>query len=320
LSSLVKRSAAAIVTLALAHASAWADEPLKVSVAGRGAFENQVSEVGQQQGFFKKHGLTLELLYTQGSGEALAAVTSGTADAGASVGTLAALGAFDKGAPIRLIGGSIIGVSEFWYVPANSPIKSLKQAAGRTVAHSATGSATNLMLLGLQELIGIKIKPVATGSPAATLARVMSGQVDIGYSAPPVAVAELEQGKIRIVARGSDIPLLATQTMRFIAANADAVGKRPDVFRRYLQGYRDTVEWMFSADPQAVAAYAAWAGVSESVARRTRDDFTRRENLLPDRIAGLETIMADAVTFRVIPAPLDAEALKTLIQLQEPIR
>ena len=314
------RSLAAAAALLLAHAAAFAQETLKVSVAGRGAFENQVSEVGQQQGFFKKHGLTLEVLYTKGSGETLAAVTTGAADVGVSIGTLGALGAFGKGAPIRLIGGSMIGVSEFWYVPVNSPIKSLKQAAGKTVAHSATGSASNLMVLALQELHGVKVKPVATGNPMATLAQVMSGQLDVGYSVPPVAVAELEQGKIRIVGRGNDIPAVANQTVRFIVANADALGRRPDAFRRYMQGYCDTVEWMFSPDPQALAAYSAWAGVPEGVARRTRDDFMRRENMLPDQLSGLDAVMADAVTYKFIPAPLDAETLKTLLQLQEPIR
>ena len=314
------RSLAAAAALLLAHAAAFAQETLKVSVAGRGAFENQVSEVGQQQGFFKKHGLTLEVLYTKGSGETRAAVTTGAGDVGVSIGTLGALGAFGKGAPIRLIGGSMIGVSEFWYVPVNSPIKSLKQAAGKTVAHSATGSASNLMVLALQELHGVKVKPVATGNPMATLAQVMSGQLDVGYSVPPVAVAELEQGKIRIVGRGNDIPAIANQTVRFIVANADALGRRPDAFRRFMQGYRDTVEWMFSPDPQALAAYSAWAGVPEGVARRTRDDFMRRENMLPDQLSGLDAVMADAVTYKFIPAPLDAEALKTLLQLQEPIR
>jgi NitT/TauT family transport system substrate-binding protein len=312
--------AAVVAAVVLIYSAASAEDALKVSVAGRGAFENQVSEVGERQGFFKKHGLALEVLYSRGSRETLAAVTTGATDIGTSVGTLGALGAFGKGAPIRLIGGSMIGVSEFWYVPVNSPIKSLKQAAGKTVAHSATGSASNLMVLALQELHGIKVRPVATGNPAATFAQVMSGQVDVGYSVPPFAIAELEQGKIRIIARGSDIPALAKQTVRFIVANADALGRRPDAFRRYMQGYRDTVEWMFSPDPQALAAYSAWAGVPEGVARRTRDDFMRRENMLPDQLSGLDAVMEDAVTYKFIPAPLDAETLKTLLQLQEPIR
>ena len=315
-----RSGAAAIAALVLIHSPALAQDTLRVSIAGRSAFENQVSEVGQQQGFFKKHGLTLEVLYSHGGNQTLNAVAKGTADIGISVGTLEALGAFHMGEPIRVIGGSIVGVSDFWYVPVNSPIKSLNQAAGKTVAFSKTGSPDNVLVLALQELTGTKLKPVATGDPAVTLAQVMGGRVDIGYSVPPVAVAGLEQGKIRVVGRGNDIPAVAGQTVRFIVANADALGKRPDAFRRYMQGYRDTVEWMFSADAQAVAAYAAWAGVSESVARRTRDDFMRRENMLPDRIAGLETILADGVTFKVVPAPLGPDALKALLQPQEPIR
>jgi NitT/TauT family transport system substrate-binding protein len=318
------RAAAALAVLALVHSAAAAQEvkqeaqldKLKVSVGARGAFDNQVSEVGQQQGIFKKHGLDLEVLYTQGGGETLTTVIAGAVDVGISVGTLGVIGAFAKGAPIRVIGGSMVGAYEFWYVPASSPIKSMKDTAGKTVAYSTTGSSTNLMVLGFQELYGVKLKPVATGNPAATLTQVMSGQIDVGHSVPPFGVAELEQGKIRIIARGNDIPALARQTVRFIVVNADALAKKPDAFRRYMQGYREMVDWMFSDDPKAVAAYAKWAGVSESVARRTRDDFILKQNALPDQISGLDAIMADAVTYKFVPAPLTAEQVKTLIQLQ----
>jgi NitT/TauT family transport system substrate-binding protein len=318
------RAAAALAVLALVHSAAAAQEvkqeaqldKLKVSVGARGAFDNQVSEVGQQQGIFKKHGLDLEVLYTQGGGETLTTVIAGAVDVGISVGTLGVIGAFAKGAPIRVIGGSMVGAYEFWYVPASSPIKSMKDTAGKTVAYSTTGSSTNLMVLGFQELYGVKLKPVATGNPAATLTQVMSGQIDVGHSVPPFGVAELEQGKIRIIARGNDIPALAKQTVRFIVVNADALAKKPDAFRRYMQGYREMVDWMFSDDPKAVAAYAKWAGVSESVARRTRDDFILKQNALPDQISGLDAIMADAVTYKFVPAPLTAEQVKTLIQLQ----
>jgi NitT/TauT family transport system substrate-binding protein len=322
--SALLRAAAALAVLALVHSAAAAQEAkqeaqldkLKVSVGARGAFDNQVSEVGQQQGIFKKHGLDLEVLYTQGGGETLTTVIAGAVDIGISVGTLGVIGAFAKGAPIRVIGGSMVGAYEFWYVPASSPIKSMKDTAGKTVAYSTTGSSTNLMVLGFQELYGVKLKPVATGNPAATLTQVMSGQIDVGHSVPPFGVAELEQGKIRIIARGNDIPALARQTVRFIVVNADALAKKPDAFRRYMQGYREMVDWMFSPDPQAVAAYAKWAGVSESVARRTRDDFILKQNALPDQISGLDAIMADAVTYKFVPAPLTAEQIKTLIQLQ----
>jgi ABC-type nitrate/sulfonate/bicarbonate transport system substrate-binding protein len=316
--------AAAAIVLVLSHSAAHAQSPgldmLKVLVSGPSIFENQVAEVGQGKGIFKQHGLKLEVRSAQSSGETLAAVVAGAADIGMSVDTLGAIAAFAKGAPVRVIGSAVIGATEFWYVPATSRIKSLKEAAGKTVAYSATGSASNLMVLGLQELHGIKLKPVPTGDPAVTLAQVMSGKVDVGYGVPPFGVAELEQGKIRIVARANDMSALAKQTLRFIVANADALEKRPDAFRRYLQGYRKTVDWMFSSDPQAVVAYAEWAGVAESVARRTRDELLLKENVLPDRIAGLDTILADAVTYKLVNTPLTAEQVKTLVQLQAPGR
>src|SRR5262245_22779516 len=103
-----------IAALTLACTTALADDVLKISVGARGAFDNQVSEVGQQQGFFKKRGLELEVLYTQGGGETLTTVIAGAVDVGISIGTLGALGAYAKGAPIRVIGGSMIGAHETW--------------------------------------------------------------------------------------------------------------------------------------------------------------------------------------------------------------
>ena len=310
----------ALAVLVLIHSTPLAaQDMLKISVGGRGAFDNQVSEVGERQGFFKTHGLALDVRYSRDGGETMQAVLAGAVDVGVSVGTLPALGLYAKGAPIRVLGSSMVGAHEFWYVPVNAPIKSLREAAGRKVAYSATGAASNLMVLGFEELYGVKFQPVATGDPAATLARVMSRQVDVGYSVPPVAVAELEQGRIRVIGRGNDLPGLARQTVRFIVANADALEQRPQLFRRYLQGYRGTVEWMFSADPRATAAYAEWAGVSEAVARRSRDELMSKQSMLPDEISGLEAIMADAVTFRFVGAPLGAEAIKTLIRRQPPI-
>ena len=41
---------------------------------------------------------------------------------------------------------------------------------------------------------------------------------------------------------------------------------------------------------------------------------------LADQISGLDTIMADAVTYKVVGAPLTAEQARTLIQLQPPIK
>ena len=294
-----------------------AADVLKLAIGQRGVFENSFSEIGKDQGIFKKHGLDLEILYTQGGGETQQAVISGAVDIGIGVGTLGAFGAYAKGAPIRAIGATMRGAYEFWYVAAASPIQSFKDAAGKTVAYSTTGSSTNMMVLALAKQNGIAVRPTATGSPAATLTQAMSGQIDVGWSAAPIGVDALEQGKLRIIARGNDVPSFANQTVRFILVNATALARNPDAFRRYMQAYRETLDWMYT-DPAAIPAYAKWAGIPDTVARRTRDDFIPKQNADPDHIAGLDQAMADAVAYKFLPQPLSPAQLSEFIRLQQP--
>jgi NitT/TauT family transport system substrate-binding protein len=293
---------------------AVAEDTLKLTIGQRGVYENSISEIGQDQGFFAKHGLKLEILYTQGGGETLQAVISGTVDVGIGVGTLGTLGAFVKGAPVVVIGATMKGAYEFWYVPANSPIRSFKDAGGKTVAYSTAGSSTNLIVTALQKHYDVKVQPVATGSPVATLTQVLSGQVDVGWSAAPIGVDALEAGKIRIIAHGNDVPAFAGQTVRFVVVNAHTFASRPDALRRYMQAYRETLDWMY-ADPDAIRAYAKWAGISEATARRTRDEFIPKDNAQPDRIWGLDRIVADAVALKYVPAPLSNEQLDALLRV-----
>ena len=295
-----------LVALAVATIgpTAMAEDTLKLAIGQRGNWENAAPELGQKAGFFKKHGIALELLYTQGAGETLQAVISGSVDLGIGVGTAGVLGAYAKGAPVRAIANSMTGADDlFWYVPATSPIKTIKDAAGKTIAYSTTGSSTNLAVLAFIREFGVQAKPVATGSPASTFTQTMSGQVDIGWSSPPFGVEALQQGRIRIVVRESDVPAFRNQTVRLMIANTATAEQRRDVIDRYLQAYRETLDWMYS-DPAALKAYAEWVNIPENLAKEVRDQFYPKENLRLDRLSGLDAAMADAVSLKFLPAPL----------------
>jgi NitT/TauT family transport system substrate-binding protein len=256
----------------------------------------------------------LDIFYTQGAGETLQAVISGSADLGIGLGTLGVMGAYAKGAPIRIIGATMTGANDtYLYVPADSSIKNLKDADGRTVAFSTVGSSTHMVVLGLERLAGVKLKSVAAGSATATLTQVMSGQIDVGWAAAPFGVEAVEQGKIRVIARASDVVAFRTQTSRVLAANAAALERRNDVFVRYMRAYREGLDWLYS-NPQALTAYAEWAGTSERIARRLRDEFLPKADVDPSNIAGLQELMAQAVTFKFMPASLSEAQLNELIQ------
>jgi len=197
------------------NARLLAQDALKLAVGAKGIWDQSISELAQDAGIFRKHGIVLDIFYTQGAGETLQAVISGSPDLGIGLGTLGVMGAYAKGAPIRIIGATMTGANDtYLYVPADSSIKSLKDADGRTVAFSTVGSSTHMVVLGLEQQAGVKFKSVAAGSATATLTQVMSGQIDVGWAAAPFGVEAIEQGKIRVIARASDVAAYRTQTSR----------------------------------------------------------------------------------------------------------
>jgi NitT/TauT family transport system substrate-binding protein len=306
-----------LLALLLGAGAALAQDNLKVAVGARGVGETFVAELGQNAGIFKKHGLALEILYTQGGGETQQVVISDSAQIGVATGFLGALGAFAKGAPVRVIGATFTGGSQlFWYVPASSPIRTLKDTEGKSVAYSTNGSSTHTAVLALQKSSGVKFKPTPTGAAPATLTQVMSGQIDVGWAGAPFGVDMVEAGKTRVIAKASDDPVLDRQTIRLIIANATELAQRRDVFVRFMRGYREALDWVY-ATPEGRQAYAEWASISELTAKRALQEFLPKSAVDPDRMSGLDDIMADAVAFKYIPAPLTPAQLDELIQIPE---
>jgi NitT/TauT family transport system substrate-binding protein len=312
--SLNQFARAVVLAVSLIATGAMA-EPLKVASPQRGSWEGAVPELGQEAGIFKKHGLELEILYTAGGGETLQAVVSGAVDVGLSAGTLAILGAFQKGAPVRIIGASSTGSRElFWYVVADSPIKSLRDANDKTIAYSTTGSSTNIAVLRFIDEYRLNAKPVATGDVSATITQAMTRQVDVGWSVAPFNLKPLEEGKIRIVARASDLAAIRSQTIRVQIANADVLARKQDAIDRYMAAYRETVDWMY-ASPDALARYLAFSGFAEDAVKRTLAEFIPKESLQTERVLGLDEAMQDAVRFKYLARPLEAGQLADLIRI-----
>ena len=302
------------VLLSAANGPVLAQDQLKLAVGARGNWETAASELGQNAGFFKKRGLALEALYTQGSGETQQAVISGSVGIGVGLGTTSVMAAFAKGAPIRVVGNASTGSSEYWYVRAESPVHTMKDAAGKTVAYSTTGSSSHLEVLAFLKYYGIEAKPVATGGTAATFTQVMSGQVDVGWASPPFGLDAARQGKIRIIARGNELPYFRDQTIRLICANAGFLVQHRDIISQFIAGYADTLEWMYSS-PDALTAYAKFAHTTEELAKQARDEFYPKDGLRVDQISGFDSIMADGVTYKYLSAPLSQHQLAELFQI-----
>ena len=310
------KSFAAVAFAATLSMPAFAQDTLKVAVGQIEVWSAVGPTLGEKAGFFKKHGLNVEIINAAGAGETVQAVISGSADVAINVGISGVLRAFQKGAPIRILGANYTGGGDiFWYVKADSPIKTLKDAtAANTISYSTNGSSTHNIVLGFVNDLGVKAKPTSTGAPTPTLTAVMSGQIDIGWGAPPFGVKELNEGKIRIIARGSDIPSLRGQTVRAIIVNADSLAKKKDAMVRFAKGFREAVNWMYD-DPAAVTMYAKKINTDEAIVKQSIKDYQTRDALQTDELKDLDGAMKDAVKLKFLDKVLTPEQVKEFVQI-----
>jgi NitT/TauT family transport system substrate-binding protein len=290
-------------------------ETLKVAVAQRGFWNSTFIDVGLKQGYFKEAGLDIEILYTEGGASTLTPVIAGSIDVAMTNGILGVVAAYAKGMPVRIISAEATGAAEaFWYARPESGIKGLADTNGKTVAFSSPGSSTNLILLQLINQAKATPKLVATGGAPATLTQVMSGQIDVGWSVPPFVLQQLADGKLVIIARGSDVAALAQQTIRVNVANVNALKEKRDALVRFVQVLKRSIDWAYS-DPHAIDNYAEIAKVPRALAQQTRDEFFPKQSLQLSEVKGLDVTLKQALEFKYITAPMSLTEAQGMLDI-----
>src|SRR4029078_720394 len=136
---------AALAILISATSASFAVEKLKVAVPQRGFWDSTWVEFGETAGYFKEGGIEVEVFYTEGGAQTIAAVASGSVDIAMSNGILGAIGAYVKGGEAtayRIISAAMTGANEvIWVVWGDEPSKTLKDADDKTIAFSSPGSS-----------------------------------------------------------------------------------------------------------------------------------------------------------------------------------
>ena len=281
-------------------ASGFAAETLKLAIGQRGLWDSSFAEIGTQAGIFAKHGLELQVFYTSGGGETQQAVISGSADIGVSPGTLGVLGAFAKGAPLRIIAGEATGTAEYYFVSADSPVKKFQ---GREAGHDARLFDRRLRhphhRAALHEgATSFQAKLVATGTVPATFTPVMCGQVDIGFSTR--RSDSMRRSRARSCCRARQRP------RRVCAPDGTGDGRQrersheaPRCLRPLIKAYREVIDWMY--------ADRGDRGLREICrdharhAQTVRDKFYPKSMLQLDEVEGMRSrcrMLSRSSTFR----------------------
>lgn len=306
-------AAVAAAALVAAAQPAAAMDKFTVAAPQKGFWDTAFVYLGQEKGFFKEQGIELDIQWTQGGADTQQAVITGSIDIGLATGLLGVLSAFAKGAPVVLISSEMTGASDlYWYVKADSPIKSLADLEGKTVAYSRPGSSSNTIAAALVKLSGKHAKLVSAGGAPATLTQVMSGQIDVGWSAVPINLNLVDEGKLRVVALGNDAPGAKDQTVRVNITNANVYKTRHDALKRFFTAYRKVIDWAYSGK-DVPELYGKFANVSPSVVEKLRTKFTPQSAVALNRMSGLDVTMREAVDAKRLDKPLTPEQQKAML-------
>jgi NitT/TauT family transport system substrate-binding protein len=297
----------AIALIIAATSPILAAEKLKVTIPQKGFWDSSWVEFAEAAGFFKEAGLEVEIFWTEGGAQTLDAVMSGSTDIALSNGILGAIGRYVKGGdatPYRVISAEMTGAHElFWYVKSDSPYKTLKDVPeGKTVAFSSPGSSSNLILLTLLRQIGSKAKPLPVGGAPASYTQTMTGQVDVGWSVVPFRLQDVEEGKVRIIARASDATDLKNQTIRVNVANLEALKTKRAAIVKFMHAYQKAVDWAYM-NPKAIDMFAQNMKVSPAIAKKAVADFYPKSAMQIGEIRDLERSLQDALDYKFIPSP-----------------
>ena len=260
MSGFLKSLALAAAGAMVAAAPASSADKVRLILSTKVVFEMEHGYSAQENGVFGRYGLDVSMIHGSGGAATLQTIITGSQDVAFGVGFLSVLGAYAKGAPVRVLGSTKRGAGDlYWYVKADSRIRKLADlGSGDGLAYSRPGSTTHLATLYLKDLLKLKAKLVSTGGPSGSRTQLMSGQVATGWSVFPLNANLLREKKIRIVGTGSQARDLEGMTIRVIAANSDWLDKNRGVAQRVVAALSEGQQISYASDKQLRAYAKRW--------------------------------------------------------------
>jgi sulfonate transport system substrate-binding protein len=135
--------------------------------------------------------------------------------------------------------------SQAFYVLEDSPIHTVQDLKGKTVAVNAYGSTPDTVLnvfLRKNSVDRKDLKVVEVSFPNIGIA-LRSKRIDCGVLPLPFSATEISKGGIRPLFSGKDA--LPPFSVTFQAATNDFISKEPGALRAFLADYVDALKWLY---------------------------------------------------------------------------
>jgi ABC-type nitrate/sulfonate/bicarbonate transport system substrate-binding protein len=301
-----------VCIMVLCVSQARADDALRVGKAVAGPFDFVPLDVGMAKGFFKGHGIDVTEVDFDGSAKLQQGLGADAIDVGLGSGPeLAFVAKGNTDLAIAVFAGP--PNSQVLIVGAKAPVHTLADLKGKSIGISTVGSLTDWLLRELSRQQGWGadgINGVALGSESGRTASLRAGSTD-GMVIDVATAAKLEKdgaGHI-IVHFGTVAPDFIIHA---IFATNKAIADRPEVLKRFLAGWFETINWM-RANKAATVAIAAPAMHQDAdiVAAnydQTMNDFSTTGRFDPKALA---VLARSFVEMKTLPSEPDMSKLYT---------
>ena len=267
------RNALSLLLFALVAGPAAAQEHVSMAVPGvPPVFSGLVAYVAREQGFFKKHGVDVEVRPFDSGAAAAQAVVSGNIDL--SLSPTPVVVRMVSNAGVDLVG--IYGMANpDWLLASTSPGVKCAALKDQPIGVDAVGGARAVALSAFLRACGLKVDQVKLVALSSNVgAAMVAGQIKVGVlHTDDVPVLEEQMGKkLAIVSTFHEVAPVSHYNL--IVATRKSLGEKRAAFARVVAGLIDATRYM--VDPKnadRVAKIATVTGRSPQVAKEALPHF-----------------------------------------------
>jgi len=290
--------------------SASAAETLRVGKAVPEAFSFVPLDIGMRKGFFAKQGLDIEAIAFTGDARMQQAMASDSLDI--ALGSGPAMAFIVKGAPIKAVAAMAGPPMLLAIVVRPDGPKTVADLKGKKIGVSTAGSLTYWLVSETSRRQGwgpkgIEIAPM--GAMPGQIAAMKRGDIDGSIMDIGNAFELEKRGEGRILVRFADIKDFH---IHVIFATDKLIADRPELVRRFLKGWFETIAFMRGNKAETVAIAQEVTGKDGDVTSRSYDElmpmFSDDGKFNP---AALATLAKSFVELQLLSAQPDMEKLYT---------
>ena len=263
---------AALTGLFVTQHGAWALDTIRVGKSVPIAWTFTPLDIGVETGIWAKHDLKLDITTFGGDAKLQQALAADGVDFG--VGSGPGMGFAVKGVPAKAVAafaGSPYSISIV--IAPNAPYNDIKEMKGKKFAVTTIGSLTEWLLHRTALAQGWKyndLVAVPLGSFETNYAAFKTGQVDGIVLATETSYMLEAKKEAKIIANmGAYAPKFITHV---IYARDELIDKKPDLVKRFLAGWFETIAWMKANKDKSVEISARVLKLPPEIVSRAYDE------------------------------------------------